>query len=320
VSEAAGPRFVAGFGRSGTTWVQDVLAQANSMRAVFEPLHPGIDKRARPFANRLIRADEEVPELEAFWRQYFSEPFHSLWADYRVLWPRLYPRFEGTGIATAIREAARYNRSVFGNYAKYRAQRHYDERITKCIRANMMLGWLRQRFDARIVFIIRHPVPVVMSQARVGGKAWDPFALLATYKSDPALVDRLPVPYRRLLSQRHDALEAFTLSWCIENTVALEDAATFGIPVVYYEQLIHAGEPEWRRIVAALGLESMPPDALIARPSQQAWGEKAHDAELVRKYALWMERVDSGIRERVRGILDSAEISIYCVDQALPRA
>ena len=57
---------IAGSGRSGTTWIQDVLAEANQLRTVFEPLHPQGVSRARGLAYRYIEADEESPDLQHY--------------------------------------------------------------------------------------------------------------------------------------------------------------------------------------------------------------------------------------------------------------
>ena len=59
-------RFIAGSGRSGTTWIQDALAAANGLRPVFEPLHPYLSDIGGRYAHRAMSADEEHAELKAF--------------------------------------------------------------------------------------------------------------------------------------------------------------------------------------------------------------------------------------------------------------
>src|SRR5690606_5575382 len=130
--------------------------------------------------------------------------------------------------------------------------------------------------DARIVFVIRHPAAVVMSQLRAS-RTWRPVERLERYRRDPRLLKVLQEPLKELLQESHEEIEACTLAWCLENSVALEQAAASGIRVVYYEHLLRRGEPEWSGILSALDLATMPNPALIGRPSQQAWGAKAND-------------------------------------------
>ena len=79
------PRIVVGFGRSGTTWVQDVVAESNGLRAVFEPLHPALLRKAGLTHADFREADDDDPDLQDYLERYLSGDFHSLWADYRIV-------------------------------------------------------------------------------------------------------------------------------------------------------------------------------------------------------------------------------------------
>src|SRR5262245_32752648 len=65
-------RIIAGSGRSGTTWVQDVLADANALRPIFEPLHPLAVPQADPFAYRYLRPAVEQAAAAAFLTRVFE--------------------------------------------------------------------------------------------------------------------------------------------------------------------------------------------------------------------------------------------------------
>ena len=95
-------RVVAGFGRSGTTWIQDVLAASNELRAVFEPLHPDLIRGANQFAHAYRKSDDRDDDLQVFLDTYFSGDFHSLWADYRVRLDRLGPRAGDRSVLTRM--------------------------------------------------------------------------------------------------------------------------------------------------------------------------------------------------------------------------
>ena len=75
VTQSNRPRVVAGFGRSGTTWIQDVLARTNSLRAVFEPLHPIAIPGAAQYAHTYLAKNDDDEALYRFLSQYFFGSF-----------------------------------------------------------------------------------------------------------------------------------------------------------------------------------------------------------------------------------------------------
>ena len=183
----------------------------------------------------------------------------------------------------------------------------------------MMLGWIRNTFDARIVFLVRHPAAVVLSQMRAI-RAWRPQRTLERYRQDHGLLAHLEQPVRRLLATSLSDFEALALSWCIENSIALKQAKASGIPVVHYENLVERGASEWARVRLALALPEMPDQELVARPSQQAHGGKATDAALVSRYASWMEDIGASDAAAMQNILDLTGVTIYNIGQSLPAA
>ncbi len=181
----------------------------------------------------------------------------------------------------------------------------------------MVLAWIKANFDARMVFVMRHPAAVIMSQMK-SPRAWTPQQNIERYRRNSRLLDVIPQGSKRLLSEDLEDVEAHTLSWCIENAVALQQAADSNILVVHYETLVRRGLPEWKRIMSALELDIVPEESLIFRPSQQAWGGKALDAELVRQYASWMEHIDRLTAMRIQRVLDDTGFSVYHTSEALP--
>jgi Sulfotransferase family len=312
-------RIVAGYGRSGTTWIQDVLARSNLLRAVFEPLHPRFVAGANEFAHRYLSEEYREAELYRFLHRFLCDNYHSLWVDYRLIKRDLLPRQGDLTSWRGCRKFLWHYLEFKRNFSRFRKQRRHPHRIVKLIRANLMLPWLQANFDARIVFIIRHPAAVVLSQM-TAPRSWNPYGCIERYRADSGLLDVLDSQTRRLLSQKIDSLEAYTLCWCIENSVALEQAQRHGIPIVYYEHLLQRGLPEWQRILSALELQQMPEKQLILQPSQQAWGRKATDSTLLLKHASWMEKIDSSAADRIQRVLDTTGMEAYNVHNSLPVA
>jgi len=272
---------------------------------------------AKAHAHRYLSAKDDDQVLYRFLKRYFYEDFHSLWADYRVIQPLEYFRLDDLVSWQGIRSVLRYGNHAKDNILRFRSQRCYSRRIVKFVRANMSLAWIKANFDARIAFMIRHPVAVIVSQMK-SPRAWNPQLSIERYRADSQLLDNLDHDSKRLLSMSLGDVEAFALSWCIENTVALQQASACNIPVIYYETLVRRGLPEWKRIMSALALDVVPDDKLIFQPSQQALAEKAINPELVRRYASWKEHTSQSTIMRIQKILDDTGVTIYHTGDALP--
>jgi hypothetical protein len=312
-------RVIAGFGRSGTTWIQDVVAQANRLRAVFEPLHSQLISGAQGHAHRYLSASDESDELYRLLHRFFYEDYLSLWSDYRIVKNRLLPKSEDLVSWRKFKAWLHFISNSKNNVVRYHWQRRYKERIVKFVRANMMLTWLQEKFDARIVFVIRHPAAVVLSQMRAL-PAWSLDDRINIYRNDKQLLAVLDDNAKQLLFESLEPVESLTLSWCIENSVALRQANAGAIHVVYYENLLQDGKREWTKLLSALDLHVMPDESLIYRPSQQAWGEKATDARLVRQYDLWMNNIDALTASKMQAILDKTGMNKYRISEALPQS
>ena len=312
-----GPRIVAGFGRSGTTWVQDVIAESNRLRAVFEPLHPLLLRAADLGPVSYHETDDIDAALQVYLERFLVGDFWSLWADFRVVQRRLWLLDDEQLSLKSLRRITVHNRQAIKNVIRYWRQRRFDSRITKLVRANVMLSWLQKTFDARIVYVVRHPAAVVLSQMRAP-RAWYPRLAIERYRNDPRCLNTLDDPTRKLVFEELNDTEAHTLHWCLEVGTALRQAQERNIPIVFYEELVEHGRSEWERVLKALELDTMPDDALISRPSQQTWGDRATSAQIVRRYDRWMQQCDERTLATIQNVLDATSVNLYSVAEALP--
>jgi hypothetical protein len=181
----------------------------------------------------------------------------------------------------------------------------------------MMLSWLYAKFDARMVFVLRHPAPVILSQM-AAPKTWNPRKRIDGYREDRELLQNISDSTRTALFRRHDDVEAYAVSWCLENSVALAQAGACGIHVVHYEDLLSTPAEAWSGVLKALGLSRWPNETLIRQPSQQAWGEKAKNPELILRYDAWMRNLDASVASRIQGVMDEMGFNVYKVSEAEP--
>jgi len=307
-------RIVTGSCRSGTTWVQDVLAESNLLRPVFEPLHPDVFPDAAQFAHCFRDAGDKDQSLKEYLDRYFYGEFHSMWVDYRTRWDLVFALPAGGG---GVRSLMRRMRTAASNVYGYRRFRHLQNRIVKFIHANLMLPWLNSVYDARIVHVVRHPAPVVMSQLR-SPHIWRPQERLGYFRRDDRLRRALDAGVAEMLDTDLSDAGALTLSWCIENDFAARAGKLPGIHLVHYEDLLTNPGPVWKRMVGALELTQIPAGELVDRPSQQAWGDGFENLEPGRRLALWRDRIDDRVANDIQTVLDSTKLDLYRIDSAMP--
>lgn len=311
------PRIIAGSCRSGTTWILDVLAETNDLRPVFEPLHPKAVPEAEQYASRYLAAGADEPGLKSFFDRIFAGAYHSIWTDYRVRPNRLLPDWKsflskGRAYVLFLEWQAATKR-----YAKYRKKVKSSLVLVKMIRANLMLGWLRENYDARIVFVVRHPGAVVESKMRIGGISWDPIPVLDFYRT-AGVLGEYASRFRDLLSEDLSQAEAHTLIWCIENLLPLEQSREQNFHLAFYEKLQRLdGEREWMRIIKVLGLEDSPyGSAIVDRPSQQAASESSKQRRGGGN--SWHDRIGSTDLEAIDRVLRVVGVSAYSAYDPMP--
>ena len=214
---------IAGSGRSGTTWIQDVLAEANGLRTVFEPLHPQGVSRARGLAYRYVPADDDSPEVRRFFDDLLAGRIRGLWPDYRIRPDRFNLLNHGVGeVVWNARKLVRHRR-------QYRDQRARPSAVIKMIRANLMLSWIASHYEVPILLVVRHPCAVIASRLKIGGGDWDAHKALGHYLGDRRLVDAVRDRYGVDITRTDRGPEAtLAVVWCIENMLPLAWAAEYG--------------------------------------------------------------------------------------------
>jgi hypothetical protein len=231
---------LAGQGRSGTTWVSEIVNYRNEYRVVDEPFHPGRLALTRPLPPRpYLRPDDEDPRYLDPARAIFSGRVRSLWVD-------------------------RYNRRFLP-----------ARRLIKETRANLLLPWIHRQFPSMpIVLLIRHPCAVVASQFRLAQR-WP--VNLSRFLAQPALMEDHLEPFRTpmeaaAVSVGEDAeWDRHVFAWCIDQYVPMRHFGPGQIHMAHYEHFVTDPPGETRRLFGALnktfdaGIE-----AALARPSATA--------------------------------------------------
>jgi len=221
--------FLAGSGRSGTTWLSGIIARGCGYRYVFEPFNPGKVRAFEHFGSKqYLRPGDGREEFLGPARLALTGRLRSPWAD----------RFNG----------------------KFVARR----RLIKDIRANLLLGWMRAQFPGMpIILLLRHPCAVVTSRLALGWKD----NLSETMQQGDLIEDFLGPMQAEILAASDD-FERHLFLWCIDNYVPLQQFGPGEIHLAFYENLMVDPERELRRLFDFLGEDPDDRvDNRLARPS-----------------------------------------------------
>jgi hypothetical protein len=256
--------FLAGSGRSGTTWLSEIINYRNEYRYVFEPFYPDRVNLCKSFRRKqYLRLDDRREEYLEPARTILSGDLRNLWTD-------------------------RFNR-------KHVARR----RLIKDIRANLLLGWMRANFpETPVILLLRHPCAVTDSRLKLGWKD-----ILDDTMEQQDLVEDFLQPFEAEIRNARTPFERSIFLWCIENYVPLRQLEPESIHISFYESLCTQPEDELRRLFAFLGkgfdrevYRSMKrPSSLSRRESAVVLGERPVDS--------WTRTVSGARRERAVEIL-----------------
>lgn len=230
---------VTGIGRSGTTWLGDVLNYDRRYRVLFEPLHPehGIPLRERLPNGTYLPPDYSDPTLRDAVIAMLSGQVSTPWTD------------------------------------QYNTTHDTNRVLVKAIRLNLPLAWLRAQFPALpIIYIMRHPGAVVSSQIRMG---WGYQRTLRLMLTQPALIEAHLHPFVELASRTLDEFEQRVLLWCMVNYVVLRQLQPGQAQVVCYEDLVLEPETRFKALFDYLGqpYEEAAVLALNEKPSATTWSD-----------------------------------------------
>jgi hypothetical protein len=206
--------FLAGSGRSGTTWLSEVINYNGGYRYVFEPFNPArVGAFARFGSKQYLRPDDTREAFLGPARLALSGALRDPWTD-------------------------RFN-------ARFVARR----RLIKDIRANLLLGWMRANFPGMpIVLLLRHPCAVVASRLALGWRD----NLDETMAQEDLVKDHL-LPVEAEIRAAGDDFERHLFLWCIDNYVPLRQFAPGEIHLAFYEDLLENPRDGLRSLFGFLG-------------------------------------------------------------------
>lgn len=205
-----------GSGRSGTTWVAELLNYDAVFREVFEPFHPFRHKKAKWLRlNQYVRNEDDHPQLYGFSKAVFSGNIYGQKIDLE----REYKLFSGL--------------------------------LVKDVFASLFAFWVSKRFPSvKIILLIRNPFAVALSTYKTRDWIWMTNPL--DFLQQPELVEdylKDKVSLIQEISETGDFITKQILIWSIVNYVILRQFGRDGVPVVFYESLLNSPESEVSKLM-----------------------------------------------------------------------
>jgi hypothetical protein len=251
--------FLAGSGRSGTTWLSEIINHRRGYRYVFEPFNP---REVGPFEHfrtkQYLRADDQREEFLGPARLALTGGLRHPWTD----------RFNGRIIA--------------------------KRRLIKDIRANLLLGWIHAHFPGMpIILLLRHPCAVVASRLDLGWRD-----NLSETMEQRELVEDFLLPMEAEIRAARDAFERHLFLWCIDNYVPLKQFGPQDVHLTFYERLLARPEAELQSLFAFLGEDLddriyrrlRPPSPLSGKrephPTAEGWRTRVSAKQLGRSMEI----------------------------------
>lgn len=206
--------FLAGTGRSGTTWASNIINYHRAYRTMFEPLHPVHVPSSAVFGwCKYLRATNDDEAYLGPARDIVSGKLRNPWVD---------------GL----------NETVIGR-----------GRLIKFIRGNLMLPWFLRHFpEVKIVMLVRHPAPVANSILKLG---WP--TSMDMYLEQPDLMADHLAPFENALRSVEDEFEKNVFAWCVQQLVPFRDLAPGQVHVLFYERLCQSPREEIAAVMDFLG-------------------------------------------------------------------
>ncbi|HRN67046.1 MAG TPA: sulfotransferase domain-containing protein [Promineifilum sp.] len=272
---------LAGTGRSGTTWISEVINYRNEYRLMDEPdRNVRIEAFAHFNAIQYIRPDDDnLAWLEPV-ELSLSGRLRNDWSD-------------------------RFNTRIVSN-----------KRLVKFIRANLYLKWMVNHFPGlKVAFLMRHPGAVCLSQSRLD---WE-IDLRDILLVQPQLMEDFLEPFREQIAAADTLFEKRLWMWCVDNYVALSQLETGDAHLAFYESFCEEPEQEIKRLFNFYGKQwDASVYEAMRKPSNSS---KPDSAIVTGKNRVdsWMKHITDEQRELTRRMLHQFGLdTIYSVDSPFP--
>jgi Sulfotransferase domain len=308
--------FISTGGRTGGTWVSQLVNFDGAYRLMFEPIS----------RERLLVTPELAPSLPDNRLQYIRPDSTD---------GELIRRVEAV-------ITGRYRQPLTDQY-NYTPRIVFKKRLVKETKSNLWAKWMHERFPRMpIMLLLRHPVPAVMSRyfkyfdLPVDQRASvdDPARRQSEYEAltlgQPKLLADHLGPLRSVIESARSVFAQRMVVWCIQNYVPLHQFAPGEVHLAFYENFCLDPIGEMRKLrmflgedlrvaeVARIERRSTQPSSTFHRTAVHQFQEQAAIRGF-EQIAKWMKRIQPDERQETQDLLRAFGLdSIYSADDPRP--
>lgn len=271
--------------RGGSTWLSQVLTSIDRTILIWEPLHPqkGL-KKLKQIGSRPSQEEAENSNL--------SESFKKL--------------FRGKDLTTWMVSFVKLGDAIL-----------FKNVLIKFIRGNGIVFWLVEtfQFDHKPIVLLRHPIPVALSQIRA-------FKKTNSLDNESRFIEKFP-----RLEDRHSQ---FVLNlktrvgqqvaiWCLHNSQVLSNLDSKKVIIMYYELLMSFPTEQLNRIELEWGVQF--DDTVMSIVKQPSATDFKGDFKEDLGYQLnkWKEKVTEDELKESQQVLDYFRVKLYNTESSHPQ-
>lgn len=204
---------ISGSGRSGTTWLQEIINYKNQYRILFEPFNKDkVDILSAWYYRQYLQPGIRDTQYLNPAKQILSGKIRNAWIDDKNQRPIAFSR------------------------------------LIKDIRTQFLLKWIKSNFHKiPIIMIIRHPCAVANSKLVLGWNAQLDQHLQELFTQTSLVQDHLH-PFAAKVHELKDDFEKHIFLWCLEYYVPLRQFQENECLIIFYEALCQNYQIEIERI------------------------------------------------------------------------
>jgi len=183
--------------------------------------------------------------------------------------------------------------------------------VVKDVAALMAAEWLAERFDPQILFIVRHPCAVILSELWQGTPAE---RSLTTILTNELLVEDHLRPYISGLREAEGEIAQLAAVWAVRHRVIADGLQTHPEwQVVYYEALCADPVRRFKQLFESLDLRWSEAMERYVEQHSMVDGEGMYSTKRVsyRQIDQWKGEIGEGDIARVREITRSLGLPFY---------
>ena len=225
------PIFIFGLGRSGTTWVSDIISKYSGCLILFEPLHPNVFGDVSSIIYRESNpSDYLIEHLDGV----LNKKMRHEWLLRNHL------------PSTIDQVDQKYVETIW---------RHSEIIGFKSIRLNTSFGSIAEHYSAKTLYIIRHPLAVIAS-IRNRPHFWEDLG----WEEDWSLLNHQikDSTFQKISASCSTHVEQLAFVWGYLNLVGLKQLDQIKEKAIFYEDLYANPFNNVKELLTALGLYDHP--------------------------------------------------------------